>query len=85
MVELQEASLMLTQSTQHSLIILDELGRGTSTFDGYAIAYAVIEVTTYLDSNHSTCPIHLNLSFDPLGAQEASRARALLDPLPYAH
>jgi DNA mismatch repair protein MSH6 len=42
MVELNETSKILHEATPRSMVILDELGRGTSTFDGYAIAYSVL-------------------------------------------
>ncbi|EPS64990.1 hypothetical protein M569_09788, partial [Genlisea aurea] len=42
LVECTETSSILKHATRNSLVLLDELGRGTSTFDGYAIAYAVL-------------------------------------------
>ena len=43
MVEMNEVSELLRRATKNSLLILDEIGRGTSTFDGMSIARAVLE------------------------------------------
>jgi DNA mismatch repair protein MutS len=53
MVEMQETAAILHAATSRSLVVLDEIGRGTATFDGLSIAWAVAE---YLATNPKARP-----------------------------
>ena len=56
MVELSEASEIIAKATSRSLVILDELGRGTSTHDGVAIAQATLNFfINHVCNTHFVC------------------------------
>ncbi len=47
LIEMEEAATICAQATRNSFVILDEVGRGTSTFDGIALAQAIVEHIVY--------------------------------------
>ncbi|WP_088050274.1 DNA mismatch repair protein MutS [Virgibacillus dakarensis] len=76
MVEMLEANHAITNATERSLILLDEIGRGTSTYDGMALAQAIVE---YIHNN-----IHAKTLFST-HYHELTALEASLDKLQNIH
>jgi len=58
MVEMSETANILNNASQHSLVIMDEVGRGTSTFDGLALAYAIARYLVEQNNSYSLFATH---------------------------
>ncbi len=58
MVEMVETATILSQATERSFVILDEIGRGTATFDGLSIAWAVIEYLYEINKSRALFATH---------------------------
>ena len=74
MVEMVETASILNQSTEKSLVIMDEIGRGTSTYDGMSIAWACIEYLCYKNKCRGLFATHyheLNLLCDKIDVLSA--------------
>ncbi|MCA8892058.1 MAG: DNA mismatch repair protein MutS [Hyphomonas sp.] len=90
MVEMVETAAILTQATRRSFVILDEVGRGTSTWDGLAIAWAAVEHLHSTNGCRALFATHYHeltgLADDLSGAANASlRAREWKNDLVFLH
>ena len=74
MVEMAETAAILNAATRRSLVILDEIGRGTSTYDGLSIAQAVVEHIH--DAPHLRCRTLFATHYHELTALDARLPRA---------
>ncbi len=58
MVEMTETAIILNQATPRSFVILDEIGRGTATFDGLSLAWAVVEHLIHVNQSRALFATH---------------------------
>ena len=90
MVEMVETAAILNQATERSFVIMDEVGRGTSTWDGLAIAWAAVEHLHSVNKARALFATHYHeltkLVEDLSGAANASlRAKEWKDDLVFLH
>ncbi len=90
MVEMVETAAILTQAGPRSFVILDEVGRGTSTYDGLAIAWAAVEHLNSVNSCRAMFATHYHeltqLAEDlPEAANASLRAKEWKDDLVFLH
>ncbi len=90
MVEMVETAAILSQATEHSFVILDEVGRGTSTYDGLAIAWAAVEHLHNVNGCRALFATHYHeltgLAEDlPEAANLSLRAKEWKDELVFLH
>jgi DNA mismatch repair protein MutS len=90
MVEMVETAAILTQATPDSFVILDEVGRGTSTYDGLAIAWAAVEHLHGVNACRALFATHYHeltqLAEDlPAAANASLRAREWKNDLVFLH
>ena len=90
MVEMVETAAILNQATERSFVIMDEVGRGTSTWDGLAIAWAAVEHLHSVNKARALFATHYHeltkLVEDLPGAANASlRAKEWKDDLVFLH
>ncbi|BGP26397.1 hypothetical protein JCM10295v2_005350 [Rhodotorula toruloides] len=70
MIEMDEATSILETATDRSLVLLDELGRGTSPIDGLAIAYAALEHLVHVNRSRTLFATHYHRLGQLLGYEE---------------
>ncbi|KAI8594368.1 DNA mismatch repair protein MutS, partial [Dissophora ornata] len=68
MVEMTETASILQHATERSLVIMDEVGRGTATVDGCAIAYATLHHLYHINKSRTLFATHYHELADMVGA-----------------